>query len=230
MHRRVPPLAVLAAGYLAGSIPFSNLFARRTRDVDLRTVGSGTVSGTSLYAVAGFGPLAVAGVLEVGKGAVGPLLAGRDRPGLAAAAGGAAVVGHNWSPFLRGAGGRGISPAIGALLPHAWPGSVALLAGLAVGRLARETGLGSFVADLALVPLLARTRGPEGALAGGAVVVPLIAKRLTGNGLPAERPPGLFRNRLLYDRDQHAGPEREQRSAACPLGASSAGRAGERRK
>jgi glycerol-3-phosphate acyltransferase PlsY len=34
---------ILVAAYLLGSIPFSNLFARRLRDVDLREVGTGTV-------------------------------------------------------------------------------------------------------------------------------------------------------------------------------------------
>jgi glycerol-3-phosphate acyltransferase PlsY len=183
-------------------MPFSNLTARRTRGVDLRDVGNGTVSGTALYQVAGFGPLALGGVLDVAKGAVGPLLAGRDRPLLAAAAGGAAVAGHNWSVFLGGAGGRGISPAMGALLATAWPGTVVLAVGLASGRLARHTALASFAADLALVPVLARTRGRAGAAAGAAVVVPLLVKRLTGNRPPpAPRRPGWWRSRLLYDRD-----------------------------
>src|SRR5437763_12803090 len=119
------PTVVLATSYLVGAIPFSNLMARRRRGVDLRTIGSGTVSGTSLYNVAGFGALALAGVCDVAKGSVGPLLAGRDRPGLQAAACGAAVAGHNWSPFLGGAGGRGISPAIGALRATAPAGAVA---------------------------------------------------------------------------------------------------------
>src|SRR3954451_5465687 len=109
------PVVVLAAAYLAGAVPFSNLMAKRRRGVDLRAVGSGTVSGTSLYEVAGFGALALAGVCDVAKGAVGPALAGRDRPARQATACAAAVAGHNWSRFLGGAGGRGISPAIGAL-------------------------------------------------------------------------------------------------------------------
>jgi glycerol-3-phosphate acyltransferase PlsY len=165
-------------------------------------VGNGTVSGTSLYHVAGFAPLALAGVLDVAKGAVGPLLAGRHRPLLAAVAGGAAVAGHNWSIFLGGAGGRGISPAMGALLAEAWPGTVVLAAGLAAGRLARHTGLGSLVADALLVPVLAGTRGRAGAMAGVAIVVPLVVKRVAGNDLPpAPRRPGWWRSRLLYDRD-----------------------------
>ena len=74
---------------------------------------SGTVSGTSLFHVAGFGPLAVTGIADIAKATVGPLLAGRNRPVLAAFAGGAAIAGHNWSPFLQGAGGRGFAPSLG---------------------------------------------------------------------------------------------------------------------
>lgn len=37
--RRLPAWAVLAVAYLAGSIPFSNILARRLRGVDLRAVG-----------------------------------------------------------------------------------------------------------------------------------------------------------------------------------------------
>ncbi|MBM3693235.1 MAG: hypothetical protein FJW77_08100 [Actinobacteria bacterium] len=39
-------------------------------------MGNGTVSGTALYRVAGFPALSVAGILDVAKGAVGPVLAG----------------------------------------------------------------------------------------------------------------------------------------------------------
>ncbi len=79
----LPAPVVLAAAFVCGSVPFSNIAARLVRGVDLRDVGTGTVSGTALHEVAGFGPLAVAGVLEVAKGSVGPLLAGRQRPELA---------------------------------------------------------------------------------------------------------------------------------------------------
>jgi glycerol-3-phosphate acyltransferase PlsY len=195
---------VLVAAYLLGSIPFSNLFARRLRDVDLRDVGSGTVSGTGLYRVAGFGPLAVAGLLDIAKGSAAAALAG-DHHVLAALACGAVVAGHSWSVFLRGAGGRGISPAMGALLVAAWPGTVLLLVGLAVGRLLHHTALGSFVADVVLVPVLALTHGANGALAAAAVVLALVAKRLAGNGRPAAgAPPRVWVNRLLYDADSPA--------------------------
>jgi glycerol-3-phosphate acyltransferase PlsY len=199
----LPAPAVVALAFLAGSVPFSQLGARALRGVDLRDVGSGTVSGTGLFAVAGFGPLAVFGVLEVAKGAVGPLLAG-DRPALAAVAGGAAVAGHNWSPWLGGAGGRGLSPAVGALLPRHPAGSALILAGMAAGRLAGETAAGALAADALLVPLLRRTGGPAGRLAALLVVAPMLVKRVTGNGRPVGRPERVWLWRLLYDRDTRA--------------------------
>jgi glycerol-3-phosphate acyltransferase PlsY len=201
--RALRPWFGVAAAFAVGSIPFSNIAARLTRGVDLRGVANGTVSGTSLYRVAGFGPLAAAGVLEIGKGAVGPLIAGRDHPVAAALAAGASVAGHNWSPFLRGAGGRGLSPAVGALGVVAWPGSLVLLAGMAGGKLVGQAAPGSLLAQAALVPVLARARGGRGALAGVAVLAPMLVKRLLGNARAVGGRPGrVYLNRLLLDRDE----------------------------
>src|SRR2546429_2211037 len=66
--------AILVLSFAVGAIPFSYVAGRRARGVDLRRVGTGTVSGTSLYRVAGFGPLAAAGGPLVAQGAAGPRL------------------------------------------------------------------------------------------------------------------------------------------------------------
>ena len=216
MPVRPHPIVVVGLAYLAGSVPFSNLMARRRAGVDLREVGTGTVSGSALQKVAGFGPLAVAGIAEVGKGAVGPLLAGSDRPVLAAVSGGAAVCGHNWSVFLRGAGGRGLSPAMGALLVRDWPGTATLLTGLASGRLAKQTSVGCFAALMALVPVLGRTRGGEGALAGAAVAAPIFAKRLLGNRPPERRSASVYLSRLVCDSDGWFGRAADGLSSVEP--------------
>jgi glycerol-3-phosphate acyltransferase PlsY len=210
-HGRRPPFGpgrgrsriflAVPAGFLAGSIPFSYLAARRLAGVDLRLVGSGTVSGSGLYELAGFGPLAAAGVLEVAKGAVGPALAGRGRPAVTAAAAGAAVIGHNWSPWLRGAGGRGLSPALGALTVTAPVGVACLLGGMAGGRLARQTGLGSLFGALASVPVAGRVHGRAAAWAAAATVGPMLVKRAAGNRRPSSPGPTTYGWRLLLDRD-----------------------------
>jgi glycerol-3-phosphate acyltransferase PlsY len=196
---------MLAAGvcvlsFFAGAVPFSNLVARWRRGVDLRATGTGTVSGTALFRVAGFPALAGAGICDVAKGALGPLLL-LHHPVLAGIAGGCAVAGHNWSPFLGGQGGRGIAPALGSLLVNAWPGAVLFLAFLVIGRAGRQTGLASFVAEALLAPVLALTNGTGGAVAGGAVAAPMLVKRLVGNTRPAEPGVGVYVRRLLFDHD-----------------------------
>ncbi|MDQ3877102.1 MAG: glycerol-3-phosphate acyltransferase [Actinomycetota bacterium] len=195
-------VAVVFASYLIGAIPFSNVFARRKRGVDLRDVGSKTVSGTSLYTVAGFGYLAVSGVLDLCKGAAAVLLAGRfDHPVTTALAAAAAVAGHNWSPFIGGAGGRGVSVSLGASAAYMWPGTAVLGGGLAVGRLASQTGLGCFVAQVAIVPVLGALYGGKGVLFGSCLTVPMLAKRVLGNEPPEHHDARMYASRLFFDRD-----------------------------
>ena len=200
-------MGIVLLSFILGSVPSSYLAARVTRGVDLRDVGTGTVSGSALYRVAGFWPLAIAGVADLAKGAAGPLLAlgllTADGPVVAALAGGAAVIGHNWSPFLRGAGGRGIAPALGALLVAAWPGAVLLVAGMLLGKLLGETAVGALVAEIALTPALALWDGAVGALTGVVIAAPMILKRLVGNSPPdgTESRWRVYVHRLLYDND-----------------------------
>ena len=198
------PLAVLGLSFAAGAIPSSNIAARRRASVDLRDVGTGTVSGTSLYRVAGFGPLAVAGIADIAKATIGPLLAGPERPHLAALAGGAAIVGHNWSPFLKGAGGRGFAPSLGALGAQAASGIPVMLGGLVGGRAFSQTGLGGFVAQCALGPVLLRTHGRRGLFVAICVVAPMWLKRLAGNERPAVVSGRVYVRRLLFDTDGEA--------------------------
>ena len=197
-------LAVIAS-YFLGAIPFSQIVSKRWAGTDLRTVGTGTVSGTGLYRVGGKSAVVVGGGLDVAKGALAAALAlvvGDHLLGVLVSA--AVVSGHCWSVFLRGAGGRGISPAMGALAVLFWPGALLLLAGLAIGRLIRETGLVALLADLGLIAVLGATHGLLGAALALAVVVPMLLKRLLGNALPE---PGrglrIYRDRLLYDADGH---------------------------
>ncbi len=197
-----PGARIVIVAFVVGAIPFSNLLAQSVVATDLRSVGSGTVSGTALYRVAGFAPLAFGGIMDVAKATPGVLAAG-SAPVVGALAAGAAVAGHNWSPFLRGAGGRGVSPAMGALAVIFWPGAVLLLAGLAVGRVLRQTALVSFLSMLALPFLALSWGGRDGALAGSLVVAPMLLKRLTGNNSvpPAGRRARVLLQRLLCDND-----------------------------
>ena len=174
-------IAILLISFFVGAIPFSNLVARATSGIDLRDVESGTVSGTSLFHLAGFGVARGRGDPRRREGRA-RTAARRARPTRARPlAVAAAVAGHDWSPFLRGAGGRGFAPSLGGLLVTVWPGAVILLASLVIGLAIRQTGLAMFVAAVLLTPMLAITNGPVGALTGAAVAVPMLTKRVMGN-------------------------------------------------
>ena len=150
----------LALAYLLGAIPVSNIIARVVKGIDLREVDSGTVSPSNLYRAVGLRPALIAGVFEVAKGTPGPALIGVDRhPWIAALAGALAVCGHNWSPFLKGAGGRGLSTATGALLVVAWPAAAVMVAGLLVGGLTKKVFPAMSVALFALLPVAAVAGG-----------------------------------------------------------------------
>ncbi|MGH9087173.1 MAG: glycerol-3-phosphate acyltransferase [Acidimicrobiales bacterium] len=198
---RVSPSLVMAMAFAAGALPFANVAAGLCAGVDLRHVGDGTVSGTGLHRVAGFTPLAAAGILDVGKGALGPLLAGPGRPYLGAVAASLAIAGHDWSPLLGGAGGRGVAPALVATMVLAPEATAVLLGGLVAGRLSRQTALVTLGSLAALTPLLWRRRGTIGLATAVAVAGPMIAKRLTGSRSPGPDRRRALRSRLLFDRD-----------------------------
>lgn len=200
-----PAALRLAGAFVIGAIPMASIVARRATGRDLRLTGQGKVSSTAVYQVAGGRAFAVSCTLDVAKGMLAVSLADRSQPALVAVAAGLAVAGHNWSPFLRGAGGRGVLPGLGALLVTAPSGSVLLAGGLALGWAADNTGLGCFAAQFLLVPGLGWMKGRNGAALGSALVVPMLVKRVLGDSTPTgPRPVRVYLTRALYDRDQPA--------------------------
>ncbi len=108
----------IVLSYLFGAIPFGVLVGR-ARGVDVRAVGSGNIGTTNVWRT--LGPLAgsVVFLLDVAKGWAGPLFAhalAGDEANIKAVCAVVAVLGHTFSIFLRGGGGKGIATAFGALL------------------------------------------------------------------------------------------------------------------
>lgn len=114
---------VLAAllGYVLGAIPIGLIVGRLTKGIDLREYGSHRTGATNALRTLGTRAAAAVFVLDVAKGVAAVLLARLFFAGdplvewAAAAAGLAAVVGHNWSVFIGFSGGRGVSTSAGAL-------------------------------------------------------------------------------------------------------------------
>lgn len=106
-------------GYVLGSIPTAWLVVRATAGKDLRYEGSTNIGARNAYEVTGkrwVGVLITLG--DVGKAIAAVSIARSlcsDFLGVASSAV-SVVVGHNWSIFLRGRGGRGLAPAAGIAL------------------------------------------------------------------------------------------------------------------
>src|SRR3954447_1046996 len=87
----------LGGAFLLGSVPYANYVARLTTGTDLRRVGTGTVSASAVYQVAGILTFLFVSLLDLGKGAAAAMLPRRSNVGTVAAAAGLVVVGHAWS-------------------------------------------------------------------------------------------------------------------------------------
>ena len=152
-------------GFISGAIPFSVLLARRFAQQDISRVGDGNPGAANAWRAGGWRVGVLALVLDFLKGALpvglARFLVGVDGSALVPVSL-APVVGHAFSPFLRGRGGKAIATTFGiwcgltlyeapsvlgvcmilsyfAQTVDAW-GAVLAMLGLGVYLLARQAG------------------------------------------------------------------------------------------
>jgi len=126
-------LALLAA-YVLGATPTSYIAGKLGRGIDLREHGSRNLGATNVYRILGWKYAVPVALFDIAKGAIPIVLfsgwAGADeRPWVPVALGGAAVLGHMFSPYVRFRGGKGVATAAGMFLALA---PVAVLLAIAV--------------------------------------------------------------------------------------------------
>ena len=198
--------------YLLGSIPTAYLIGRMVKHVDIRSYGSGNVGGSNI--LHHFGkrwsvPLEIWEILV--KGAlpvwIGLYVVGLERSSaLLVVTPLLAVVGHNWSVFLKFQGGRGIAVVVGSLLALSpW-----LLAAFAVvfsagWLITRSSGVWVLIAITLLPAWAVLVRDPIviSYYCVGLVAL-VVIKRLFSNWtpFPEDLPKGrVLLNRLFLDRD-----------------------------
>jgi acyl phosphate:glycerol-3-phosphate acyltransferase len=170
-------------GYLAGSVPFAFLLARRA-GIDVRVVGSGNVGAANVLRSTGPGRAMAVMALDVAKGAAAVACANLANSGaaLAALTGVAAVVGHIYPVWLRFRGGKGVAVAAGAfavLTPLAT--AVAGLVFLIIVSTTRYVSLGSVAATMALPPIAWLAGAPLTVVAASAGSAALILFRHRSN-------------------------------------------------
>ena len=214
----VENVLLVVGAFLVGSIPTAYLVGKYAAGIDIRDYGSGNAGASNVIAHVGMWIGASQGLFDcVIKGMLPVLVAAyviEVELWIQGVAGIAAVAGHNWSPFLRFTGGRGVATAIGAMLALTlwWEliivaalFGVALLTSVLIKAVTRDTGLWTLV-SIVLLPALAHVRGQplEAVLTVGAIGALMIAKRLTANWEPIPPEYGVLRViafRILWDRD-----------------------------
>ena len=133
--------------FLLGSIPFGVVVAK-VYGVNLKKVGSGNIGATNVLRAMGKGPALLTLVGDVLKGSLA-VVAGRyflHSASLEGIIGLSAIVGHNFSLFLRFRGGKGVATSIGVLLIYSpKAGVLTVILWLIVMLVTRYSSLGAIV-------------------------------------------------------------------------------------
>ena len=189
------PAAILI-GYLLGAVPVGFL-ACRIWGVDIRTVGSGRTGATNAWRAAGLKAALPTALGDALKGVAAIALvrwldylvlgAPWELPVLAvAAAGGAAVLGHNWSVFLGFKGGAGgITCALTCLALNPMVGLIVVAVGAVLlwwSRIAAIATLSTGVVSLACFVALAAYGSLHGTGSGDFYPTGWLAQIVFGSG------------------------------------------------
>ena len=116
------PVGVVLLAFLLGSIPTAYLMGRWRRGIDIRGVGSGNPGATNIGREVGIVPGILVLAIDAVKGAVAILVGqwlGVPATALYFAAL-AAVVGHNFTPFIGFRGGKGAATVLGISMLMLW--------------------------------------------------------------------------------------------------------------
>jgi glycerol-3-phosphate acyltransferase PlsY len=175
-------LALLVC-YLLGSIPTAYWLVKWAKGMDIRAIGSGNVGATNVLRTVGLWAGLAVFAIDILKGVIAAGLIprwmlGASALGISLACGLAAVLGHDFSCFLRFRGGKGVSTTIGVLLA-----SAPIVAGIVMGVWVlvfvgfRYVSLSSLVSALALpVGQLALRHSLPAVLMGACLSVLIIVR------------------------------------------------------
>ncbi len=159
----LPYILCASAGYLIGSVPTGFLIAK-ARGIDIRTAGSGNIGATNVFRILGKGPGIFVLFVDALKGFIsaafipalllGTLDCGCElsaAPRLALIAGIGAILGHNFTCWLKFKGGKGIATSAGVFLSLS-PMTLGITLGvwICVYTLSRYGSLASIIAAVTL--------------------------------------------------------------------------------
>jgi len=193
--------------YLLGSIPFGYIVTRLSTGKNILEIGWKKTSGSNVFRYIGKWQGALSGILDVLKGYFAVYFAQKLGFSIETQifSGIAAICGHNWSIFLKGAGGRGIGTMIGAffvlspkvlgfsLIPFV---AMGIIWNLSIGTL--------LFFPTAIFFALYFNQFETAGIFSLLVLIPVLIKRLSpiDEIFPFKNKKNLIRNRLLFDNDQ----------------------------
>ena len=197
--------------YLLGSIPFGYLITKISTKKNILEIGWRKTSGSNVFKNVGKWQGILTGIFDILKGYLAIFLAKNFGFPLQVQvlSGVAAVVGHNWSIFLKFAGGRGIGTFIGAFLALSpkilWPSLIPFVLLGIVWNLSIGTIL------FLICALILSIHPPPWILVGGQFetaglftlisLLPIFLKRLSPVKELSLEKKGIIKNRLIYDDD-----------------------------
>ncbi len=121
----VRDLAVCAVAYLVGSLPFSYIFAKMVKGVDITKVGSKNMGATNVLRTAGPVPALFAFFGDFLKAVAVLLMLSRFFPtvpeDVVLAAAVAVVLGHDFSVLAGFRGGKGVATTFAVVSVLSWP-------------------------------------------------------------------------------------------------------------
>jgi acyl phosphate:glycerol-3-phosphate acyltransferase len=143
-------LAVLAFGYLLGSIPFGVILTRVAGLGDVRAIGSGNIGATNVLRTGRKGLAAATLLGDALKGTAAVLIARAWGPEAAILAALGAFLGHLFPVWLGFKGGKGVATFLGCLIGlNLWAALAFAAIWLAVAFATRYSSLSALVASAA---------------------------------------------------------------------------------
>ncbi|HRR95701.1 MAG TPA: glycerol-3-phosphate 1-O-acyltransferase PlsY [Candidatus Ratteibacteria bacterium] len=110
---------LLIFSFIFGSVPFGYILCKIIKKIDIRKYGSGNIGATNVYRVCGGFLGSSVLFLDIIKGYI-PVFISRNffefSSIISILIGLAAILGHTFSPFLKGKGGKGISTSFGVII------------------------------------------------------------------------------------------------------------------
>lgn len=166
--------------FLLGSFPSGLVLAKAVTGRDIRRYGSGNIGASNVTATAGRGIGVAVAALDMLKGVV-PLLIARlaavSPTGMAIVAL-AAVLGHNFSIFLRFRGGKGVATSLGvSLVLSPIAAALSMLTWVAMVSILRYASAASLAALAALPVYMALTHQDRAYVVFGIILVALAAAK-----------------------------------------------------